>query len=111
MVSFGKKLRECREAKGYSQQELAKKSGSSYTVIGRYERNEMPPSIDVVRKLTNALETAVEYLLGDSEDRELLKDLSMLKRLNNISKFSEQDKYIFYALDAMINKVKFKAIQ
>jgi predicted transcriptional regulator len=37
MVSFGKKPRECREAKGFSQQELAKKLGSAHTVIGRYE--------------------------------------------------------------------------
>ena len=50
--------------------------------------------------------------MGESEDRELLKDLSMLKRLNDISKFLDQDKKcILYALDAMINNVKFKAIQ
>jgi hypothetical protein len=49
--------------------------------------------------------------LGETEDRELLKDPSMLKRLNDISKFPEQDKAcILYALDAMINNVKLKAI-
>ena len=33
------------------------------------------------------------------------------KRLNDIAKFSEQDKeHILYALDAMINNVKLKAI-
>ncbi|OYU92789.1 MAG: hypothetical protein CFE21_22810 [Bacteroidetes bacterium B1(2017)] len=50
-------------------------------------------------------------LCGETEDRELLKDPSMLKRLNDIAKFPEQDKAcILYALDAMINNVKLKAI-
>lgn len=45
------------------------------------------------------------------EDRELLKDPSMMKRLNDIAKFPEQDKAsIFYALNAMINNVKIKSI-
>jgi len=50
--------------------------------------------------------------LGETEDRELLKDPSMMKRLNDIAKFPELDKtHILYALDAMINNVKLKAIQ
>ncbi|OYU84375.1 MAG: hypothetical protein CFE24_07145 [Flavobacterium sp. BFFFF2] len=50
-------------------------------------------------------------LCRETEDRELLKDPSMLKRLNDIAKFPEQDKAcILYVLDAMINNVKLKAI-
>ena len=111
MVTFGKKLREARESKNLSQQDLAKLIGSAHTVIGRYERDEMKPSIDVVKRLAEELETTVGYLLGESEDREFLKDPTMLKRLNDISKFPEADKScILYALDAMINNVKLKAI-
>jgi len=110
-MTFGKKLREARESKKISQQDLAKLIGSVHTVIGRYERDEMKPSIDVVKRLADELGTTVGYLLGETEDREFLKDPSMLKRLNDISKFSEVDKeHIIYTLDAMINNVKFKAI-
>jgi transcriptional regulator with XRE-family HTH domain len=111
MDSFGKKLRDTREAKGYSQAELAKKINSYHSIIGKYERDEVKPTIDVVKKLAEVLDTTAGYLLGESEDRELLKDPTMLKRLNDIAKFTEQDKTcILYALDAMINNVKFKAI-
>ncbi len=111
MMTFGKKLREAREAKKLSQQDLAKLIGSVHTVIGRYERDEMKPSIDVVKRLADELGTTVGYLLGETEDREFLKDPSMLKRLNDIAKFSETDKeHIIYTLDAMINNVKYKAI-
>ena len=111
MDSFGKKLREAREAKDFSQAELARKIKSHHSIIGKYERDEVKPTIDVVKKLAEVLKTTVGYLLGESEDRELLKDPSMLKRLNDIAKFPEQDKScILYALDAMINNVKLKAI-
>lgn len=44
-------------------------------------------------------------------ERQRTFDPSMMKCLNDIAKFPEQDKeYIFYALDAMINNVKLKAI-
>ena len=111
MESFGKKLRESRDAKGYSQAELAKKINSYHSIIGKYESDEVKPTIDVVKKLAEVLDTTAGYLLGETEDRELLKDPSMLKRLNDIAKFPEQDKNcILYALDAMINSVKLKAI-
>ena len=112
MSSFGKKLREAREAKSFSQAELARQIESHHSIIGKYERDEVKPTIDVVKKLAEVLDTTVGYLLGESEDRELLKDPSMLKRLNDIARFPEQDKKcILYALDAMINNVKLKAIQ
>ncbi|WP_199417219.1 hypothetical protein [Chitinophaga silvatica] len=57
------------------------------------------------------METTVGYLLGESKDRALLKASSTLKRLDDISKFPELDKNCIYALDAMINYVKLKAIQ
>ena len=109
--SFGKKLRDSRQAKGISQSELARQLNAHHSIIGRYERDEVKPTIDVLRKLALALETTVGYLLGETEDRDLLKDPSMLKRLNDIASFSEQDKeHILFALDAMIKSVKLKSI-
>jgi len=111
MYSFGKKLREAREAKGFSQAELAKKIKSYHSIIGKYERDEVKPTIDVVKKMAEVLETTAGYLLGETEDIGLLKDPAMLKRLNDIAKFPERDKAcILYAIDAMINNVKLKAI-
>ena len=66
----------------------------------------------MVKKLADVLDTTVGYLLGETEERELLKDPSILRRLNDIARFPEKDKAcILYALDAMINNVKLKAIQ
>lgn len=107
MNTFGKKLRECRDAKGLSQSELAKMLNAHHSIIGRYERDEVKPTIDVVKKLADNLQTTVGFLLGESQDKDLLKDPSMLKRLNDINSFEDEDKNcILFALDAMIRDTK-----
>ncbi len=111
MDTFGKKLAGLRKEKKLSQTELAKQLNTSVSVISRYERDEMTPSIDTAKKLANYLNTSVGYLLGENEQADLFKNPEMLRRFKDISKFSEKDKEcIFYALDAMINNIKFKAI-
>lgn len=111
MTSFGKKLRECREAKGISQSEVAKLLSTNHSIIGKYERDEVKPTVDVVKKLAETLDTTVGYLLGETQDLNILKDQDMLKRLNDIASFSEADKeHILFALDAMITKVKLNSI-
>ena len=75
MTTFGKRLRERREAKGLSQQDLAKMMDTSYTVIGKYERDEMKPSIDVAKNIAKLIDTTVGYLLDESQDVNALKDL------------------------------------
>ncbi|MCA4899186.1 MAG: helix-turn-helix transcriptional regulator [Cytophagales bacterium] len=111
MDTFGKKLRECREAKEISQAELARQLGAHHSIIGRYERDEVKPTIDVVKKMAKILDTTVGYLLGESSTNEVLRDPAMLKRLNDINSFSEEErKYILYALDALIKNAKLKSI-
>lgn len=111
MASFGKKLRECRENKSLSQSEVAKLLGTNHSIIGKYERDEVKPTIDVVKKLADALDTTVGYLLGESQDQNILKDPSMLKRLNDIISFPSEDReHILYTLDALIKNVKLKSL-
>ena len=72
MDTFVKKFKECREAKGLSQAKLAKEVSLHHSIIGRYERDEAKPTIDVVKRLANVLGTTVGYLLGETADKDLL---------------------------------------
>jgi transcriptional regulator with XRE-family HTH domain len=110
MTTFGKRLRECRDAKKLSQQDIAKKMKTSYTVIGKYERDEMIPSIEVAKTLAQLLETTVGYLLGEVKLSNTFKDPAMLKRLNEISDLPEKDKeHILYTIDGLLQNVKTKS--
>ena len=53
MVS-GDLLREARRRAGLSQAELAKRAGKATSVIGRWERNEVNPSLETVREVVQA---------------------------------------------------------
>ncbi|MBI4647117.1 MAG: helix-turn-helix transcriptional regulator [Bacteroidia bacterium] len=92
MDSFGKKLRECREAKEFSQAELARQLGVHHSIIGKYERDEVKPSIEVVKKIAQVLDTTVGYLLGETKQQNVLKDPKMLKRIADIENLPAKDK-------------------
>jgi transcriptional regulator with XRE-family HTH domain len=109
MSTFGKKLAELRKDLKMSQGELAKLLNTSTSVIGRYERDEMTPSIEVAKKIATLLNTTVGYLLGETEDDELFKDPGMLQRLKELSQLPNTDKeHILYTLDGLLQNVKAK---
>ncbi len=103
METFGKKLRACREEQGLSQQELAKKLSTSHSVIGRYERDEMTPSVEVAKRMAKLLDTTVGYLLGEVQQSDTFKDPIMLKRLQQINNLPDRDKdCILYTIDNLL---------
>lgn len=64
-MNFCDRLKEKRVMAGLTQAELAKKVGMSTRTIQNYELGKNPPStLEIARKLADALETTVEYLLG-----------------------------------------------
>lgn len=109
MSTFGKKIAELRKDLKMSQGELAKLLSTSTSVIGRYERDEMTPSIEAAKKIASILNTTVGYLLGETEDDQLFKDPGMLQRLKELSQLPNSDKeHILYALDGLLQNVKAK---
>ncbi|MCC6182381.1 MAG: helix-turn-helix transcriptional regulator [Bacteroidia bacterium] len=101
--------RGCREAKNLSQSELAKLLNTNHSIIGKYERDEVKPTIDVVKRLADELETTVGYLLGETKQVNLLKNPAMLKRLNDIEALPDEDKHcILYAIDGLLRDAKAK---
>ena len=94
-----------------TQDELAKKLNTSISVIGRYERDEMTPSIEVAKKIAGFLNTTVGYLLGETEKADLFKDPVMLNRLSEIDQMDNENKsHILHVVDGFIKSVKLKNI-
>jgi hypothetical protein len=80
-----------------------------YSRAGKYERDEVKPTIDVVKNIAKVPDTTVGFLLGEAKKQDVLKDQAMLKRLNDIASFPEEDKqHILYTLDALIKNAKLK---
>jgi transcriptional regulator with XRE-family HTH domain len=88
-ITFGKRLLEVRKNKKISQDELAKKTNVHGAVIGRYERDEVKPSIEMAALIAGALEVSLDYLVGNTD---LLLDSSVLQRIMDIQKLNDDDK-------------------
>lgn len=100
-MDLGNKIKEIRTEKGLAREDLAKLVGTSAAIIGRYERNERTPSIDVAKKIAQALDVSIDYLTGDTSV--LVKDKKMLYRIEVLQKINPADKdRILYMLDVML---------
>jgi transcriptional regulator with XRE-family HTH domain len=111
MDTFGKRLTECRKAKDISQKELAEIFNTSHTTIGKYERDEMTPSIDAAKKLAKILDTSVGYLLGEEQQADLFKDTAMLKRFQDIATLPDKEKEcLLLTVDHFIKATKFNML-
>lgn len=74
-MTFGEKITFIRKQLKWSQDDLAKKIGTSAPIVGRYEREEIKPSIEVASKLADALDVTLDYLLGKSDKMTLDKKI------------------------------------
>jgi transcriptional regulator with XRE-family HTH domain len=107
-MSFGKRLLEARKKTALSQEDLARQLGTKGPAIGRYERDEMKPSIEVAAKMADILDVSLDYLVGKTDTQ---VDKTILNRILELSKFSDEDKnHIFAVMDAFIAKRKIQSI-
>ncbi|MBL4560327.1 MAG: helix-turn-helix transcriptional regulator [Labilibaculum sp.] len=85
---------------------MGKIIGTSGDVIGRYERGDIKPSIDVIAKIADALEVSVDYLIGKTN---LILDKETLHRIEDISKLKDENKnFIFNLIDMALGDIKAK---
>jgi transcriptional regulator with XRE-family HTH domain len=66
---FGRRLKERREARGWTQEQLAERSKVPAAMISHFETGVRgTPSADNLVKLANALDVTIDYLLGRAEE-------------------------------------------
>lgn len=100
-MKIGSRITELRKEKGLSRSELGELIGTSSAIIGRYERDEMLPSIEIAQKIANALDVSIDFLAGNSSV--VLKNNNMIKRLEAINEMpNDEQSKIFGVVDALI---------
>lgn len=103
-MSFGNRIISLRKEQKLAQGELAEKIGVHQNVLGRYERAEAMPSVEMASKLANALGVSLDYLVGNTD---LEIDKSLLEKVVSIQKLPSQDKeHIMYSIDGLIQHAK-----
>lgn len=70
MTLFGDNLKQLREQRGLTQNDLAEAIGMHATHLSKYERNLASPSVEVVKKLSEALDVSADLLIyGDAKQK------------------------------------------
>lgn len=106
MLNIGKKIAELRKQKNWSQGDLAKAIEASRDIIGKYERGENSPSVEMALKLADALDISVDYLLGKTEVK---LDKTIMNRIVEIQNLPAEDKkHILYTIDGLLQNVRTK---
>lgn len=107
-MTFGENVASARKKKGFSQDELAKKVGTIAVTIGRYERNEIKPSIDIATKIADALDVSLDYLVGNTD---AVLEKSLVKKITDIQKLPDDQKNVVMTLlDAFLKQTKLQSI-
>lgn len=65
---FGQRLRELRLERGLTQLQLATLPSTTQGTIGKYEREELQPNINMIIEICKVLEISSDYLLGLEDD-------------------------------------------
>lgn len=94
MVSFGDNLKSLRVTNNISQAELAELIGIHSTHISRYERDLTQPTLEVIKKMAEALKVSVDTLIYGTKDEKAksnLKDQELLTMFTKVQTFDKQD--------------------
>ena len=103
---FSQRLRELRQQRKLTQQELAKVAAIHYTHIGRYESGKSMPSADTLRRIAEALGTTADFLMdGATQDtaKARLNSRALLQRFQDVELLpDDQQMVVMQLMDAFL---------
>ena len=95
MPSLGERVRELRQRRGWSQQQLAEKVGVRQKQISSYERGTNTPSAEILISMAEAVEVSLDFLAQRSSanaPRIAIADLDLLEKLQDVDRLPEEDR-------------------
>jgi transcriptional regulator with XRE-family HTH domain len=108
--SFGHRLARLRKERGFTQVELADKTGMIQALISDYERDKLRPYADVVVRLALALGISTDELLGVDRPKKPTgaeKNRRFLRRLQLVHSLPKRDQdALLRTIDAFLTRAQ-----
>jgi transcriptional regulator with XRE-family HTH domain len=102
-VEFPQQLAALRKQRGLTQQQLAERIGIHVVQLRRYEAGSSQPTLDVIRKISTALQVSADMLLFGKDERGPDDELRL--QFEAVSRFDPEEKHVVRSLlDGMILK-------
>jgi Predicted transcriptional regulators len=96
-MEFSERLKKLRKDTGLTQVDVASKLGISQQAYASWERGVKKPTQENLVKLSKILYVSVDYLLGNTENKQtsdVLEDIDLLFRMNSKG-LTDEEKEIF----------------
>ena len=112
-MEFSERLKKLRKDAGLTQVDVAEKLEISQPAYASWERGVKKPTQENLVKLSNILCVSVDYLLGQTENKQtsdVLEDIELLFRMNSKGLTDEEKEVFKKELIAFMEerKLKFK---
>ena len=112
-MGIGKRIREAREMRGYTQKELADKLGVTSSAIANYENNVSHPKEPVLYSLLSVLGVDANFLFQDEMHDIYTESVSLDEMENIVKKYRRLDPYsqkiIRSLIDMELNRISFSS--
>lgn len=106
-MNIGKQIMEFRKKSNLSQADLATKTGISQVMVGKYERGDAIPSIEVAKKIADTFEISLDALLGEGQNATF--DKKVIERIKGIQDLdNDTQNILFNLIDTYIQNFKAK---
>ena len=87
MSTFGNRLRELRNEKGLTLDDLKDVLDTTKATLSRYENDKRYPKIEFANRVASFFDVSVDYLLGTTDERcSKKKDYSIDEKSNEVKK-------------------------
>lgn len=108
-ATVSERIATLRKRAGLSQAALAKAASISREAIGKYERGESSPSVDIASRIAAALEVSLDYLVaGATSELDELDD-SIIARARELNALPEDERQpVLRVLDAYLRDVRIR---
>lgn len=110
-MTLGEKIALGRKERNWTQSELGNHIGTSRELIGKYERGDIQPPLDVVARIAVTLNLSLDYLAGIKEENSQNNKASgtkelmpILKKLETLSKIERV--HIEAVIDAFVDRAR-----
>src|ERR1700689_5065784 len=109
--SLGERLARLRKERGFTQKELAGKTGLIQALISDYERGKLRLNAEMILRFTTALEISTDELLQPGGPKPVRKpSRKVLRRLERIETLpSPQETVLLKTIDTFLENAAFRA--
>ena len=87
MATYSDRIRELREAKGWTQTDLADRLNVTKVAVSQYERGVRKPDINILAALCDVFNVSYDYLLGNEDVTVRYLNSAELKKMDDAPQY------------------------